>query len=73
MFQFLILRSGMDLDNSAFGLTLSLVMFLLIRELMLSALWRTVLIQTNDDHGALRYVAQLASPVGADAARNKAY
>ena len=73
IFQTFALRSGMDLDSSAFGLTLSLVMFLLIRELMLSSLWRTVLIQTNDDHGALRYVAQLASPVGADAARNKAY
>ena len=73
MIQLFAMRSDMDLDSSAFGLALSLAMFLIVRELMLSLLWRAVLAQTNDEHSALRYMAHMGNVAGADALRNKAY
>ena len=71
--QALAWRQQLSLDIAAIGLAMMLASFLLIREIFIWRLWRTVLHQTNAESGVWRHETTVGGPIGANALGGKIY
>jgi len=60
-------RYQFAVDMAAIGLAMTLALFLLIREVFIWSLWRTVLHQTNAESGVLRHSTHAGKPIRARA------
>ena len=66
-------RFKLSVDIAAVGLAMTLALFLLIRELFIWSMWRTVLHQTNAESSVLRYSTHVGKAIGAKALVNRVY
>ena len=66
-------RYKLSVDIAAIGLAMTLALFLLIREIFIWSLWRTVLHQTNAESGVLRHSTHVGKPIGAKALGSRVY
>ena len=63
----------LSVDIAAIGLAMTLALFLLIREMFIWSLWRTVLHQTNAESSVLRHSTYVGKPIRAKALGSKVY
>ena len=63
----------LSIDVAAIGMAMMLALFLLIREVLIWVLWRTVLIQTNAEINVLSDSSHVGKAIGASALGSRAY
>ena len=63
----------LSIDIAAIGIAMMLALFLLVREMLIWVLWRTVLIQTNAENNALSDSSHAGKAIGANALGSRAY
>ena len=63
----------LSIDLAAIGMAMMLALFLLVREMLIWVLWRTVLIQTNAENNALSDSSHAGKAIGANALGSRAY
>ncbi len=63
----------LPVDIAAIGLAMTLALFLLIREILIGCLWRTVLHQTNAESSVLRHSTHVGKPIRAKALGGRVY